>query len=465
MRTITLNADGDLVAINPDGTHSNVDYSKIKDNQFVDDVGNAYCRYGVLTDYSNEIFINYFIRKEEWLALISDGDKLVKSDNNSIIHSLWNEVVESSEQYRERSSKFLLFLSWLKLSLACIACLGIVILRKLKTIGCNNDQLEKISIVRSKAAYSKLASVAESFSITLVSEDIVYQNNKLKSIFSFLSFGQCLLALVRAIGPTFKDFGRIVKELETVFGPKVAAKLIYHYSSRIALKCTFEQLLTALIKNKFFSEIVTGNKEDRFAMTEKRLCASHGIHLTCIPHGLEYSYQFPSGIAGDVFYCTSDKAKSVLSKLYPTTRFIYDESLQRLMYRISGKSIGKVGKERGIVFFTESRDIDVNRKIIDDLNFMGLKFSVRLHPKDSKNNYLDKLVFFEDNYNAAICNSICIGRKSTVLIEAICNDSISIAYLINAKDRYYVSEIFPSLSSNNIRKCVDKDSLAQVISC
>jgi len=463
MRKITLNADGELVVIENGEGSSHIDYSRIATNQFVDSAGNAYRRYGVLTDYSNEIFINHFVRKLEWRALIQTEDRLIKAEQNDIIHLLWNEVVEETSSPRKKSSKSWSILAWLKLFLAYVACLGIVLSRKLKNLGSNNRSLYKIAVVRSNATYSKLRSVEQSLSITLLSEDIVYQNSKLKSIFSVLSFGQCLNALCRAIVPTITEFGCLIRELETVFDSKVAAKLICSYSSRVVLKCTFEQLLMILLKANNVPQLVTGNKEDRFAMAEKRLCSKLGITLTCIPHGLEYAYCFPTGIAGDVFYCTSDRAKTVLSILYPTVFFIYDEYLQRLMYRITEKSFIESEPINKVVFFTESRDIEVNRKIIDELTDMGLEFYVRLHPKDSESNYLDKSIVFHDNYAEAICNSLCICRKSTVLLEALYNNSLPIAYLINSKDRYYVFKIFPSLNSVNIHKCLDKESLAQLI--
>ena len=462
MRKITLNANGDLSLIDANDLNSQIDFSGLSLNH-VSNASKEYSNYGQLSDYSNEIFINYFIRRFEWRALIRKEDTLIKAKQKSVIFLLWNEFVEETTSSIKVQSKAFSILAWFKILICYLAFLGIVLFRKLKNFNFKNMPLNKIVIIRSKASYSKLRPIAERLSLSMFSEDIIYSNSKLDSIFSILTFRQCFLAVFRALVPSIIELKCLIRELEAIFDRKVAAKLIYSYSARVVHKCIFEQLLTVLLKANSISELVTGNKEDRFAMVEKRTCANAGIPLTCIPHGLEYAYKFPTGIAGDIFYCTSSKAQVLLSNLYTDICFIYDESLQSLIYSNPKSFFIENQQSKKIVFFTESRDIEVNRKIIDELISMKIDFKVKLHPKDVKKNYLDKKITILENYEEAIFNSICISRKSTVLIEAPYNNSVSIAFLINSKDRYYVNEILPSLTDPNIYKCLNKDALIQLI--
>lgn len=461
MREITLNTDGDLIVRSTNGGESKVDYAEISSISFVDDHDDI-SKISKLSDYSNEIFINFLIKKKEWKSLINDGDKLLRSEGDSLTHSLWNDYVDEQDRRKRKVSHFSILQSWVKLFLSFFVCSMIIFLRKIENRP-KDVSLQKVAIVRSNATYSKLKSISDDLSVTLISEDIVYKNKQITSLFSIISFSQCFKAMIRAFKTTIQDFNNLSLELREHFGIEFYNILMTNYAPRVVLKCMFEQVLNILVVDFNIQEVVTGNKEDRFAMVEKKLCSRYSIPLICIPHGLEYSYPFPTGVAGDVFYCTSENAKVVLKDIYPEVNFIFDELLQSKIYKVVSKEKLSAINSKSIIFFTESRDIEVNRKIIDDLNSLGIDFSVRLHPKDCASNYVDKKISYHDDYESAIKDSICICRKSTVLIEAVYNKSIAISYLINSKDSYYVSRVFPSLNSNDIHKCHDKESLVELI--
>ena len=59
-------------------------------------------------------------------------------------------------------------------------------------------------------------------------------------------------------------------------------------------------------------------------------------------------------------------------------------------------------------------------------------------------------------------NNICVSRKSTVLLEAVYNNSTSIAIITTNKDRN-VFETFPSLKSDKIIKTYSTDDLLEQI--
>jgi hypothetical protein len=97
-----------------------------------------------------------------------------------------------------------------------------------------------------------------------------------------------------------------------------------------------------------------------------------------------------------------------------------------------------------IIFFTEALGVDINMKIIDTLLKSGLPFSLKLHPKDVRENYqhYGSDITFVTDFGDAISGNICLARKSTVLIEAIYNESIAIAVLFDARDQFYVENFY-----------------------
>jgi hypothetical protein len=100
--------------------------------------------------------------------------------------------------------------------------------------------------------------------------------------------------------------------------------------------------------------------------------------------------------------------------------------------------------------------------IIKALIHIGVEFFIKLHPKDIQGNYsslFSSNVVFLDDFDFAISNSICLCRKSTVLLEALYNNSKSISILVDKSDALYVNEIFPSLSQSSILKVYNFNEL------
>jgi hypothetical protein len=81
-----------------------------------------------------------------------------------------------------------------------------------------------------------------------------------------------------------------------------------------------------------------------------------------------------------------------------------------------------------------------------------MQLSIKLHPKDKKSDYekYESRVNFIEDFNDAVSRNICFSRKSTTLLEAVYNGSVSGAILINAKD-IAVFNTFPSLQDEKIK--------------
>jgi len=107
---------------------------------------------------------------------------------------------------------------------------------------------------------------------------------------------------------------------------------------------------------------------------------------------------------------------------------------------------------QAIVFFPESREPNINLQIMDFIVNAGFKLFVKLHVKDNLDNYsrIKHRITLIDSFEEAISNKICLARKSTVLLEALYNNSVAVSVLTNDRDKAYVELVFPSLTDPKI---------------
>jgi hypothetical protein len=277
---------------------------------------------------------------------------------------------------------------------------------------------------------------------------------KIKSIFIIL-------------GKSLKDIYIIKKNIMELLGKEAILPVLYFYSFRIPYLKLYEVYLDELFSKNPDSVFYSGNNLDRYAFVEEKIAKKHGIKIICIPHGLEYGFRFPFCFTGDEFYCTSEAAALLLNSLYEEKKFIFDKTVAVDMFFKKGNN---KKEKKDLIFFTEPRGIDINKIIIsgiisnlDKLNLNKLK--IKLHPKDNTNNYdefKDDIDYIDDYIDAISCN-ICVARKSTILIEALYNNSVSIAILINNKDKSVFNTI-ASLQDRKIEKtyCID-DLISRII--
>ncbi|WP_028505929.1 hypothetical protein [Ruminococcus sp. FC2018] len=234
-----------------------------------------------------------------------------------------------------------------------------------------------------------------------------------------------------------------------------------YYSIRVVQTSAYELFVDRIAAEFKGKRYYTAENLDRFALIQERIAKKHNNTLVCIPHGIEYGFMLPHCFTGDIFYTTSEYSAVYLNKKYNCNKFLFDNSIAKKMFYVSHSLIP--GKK--FVFFTESREPYINVRIIQAILPVFKKHTVTLylkfHPADDLKNYsaiIDDVVVVND-FIEAISNSYCIARKSTVLIEALYNDSDSIAILENNKDRE-IFESFPSLSDARINRYDSVESLS-----
>lgn len=297
-------------------------------------------------------------------------------------------------------------------------------------------------LTRTVAADKKL----KNFDFPKISEDF----NKKESIYSKFS-------LFRRVFWVLESFFNSVSHLKTIetnikFNVGNNSLIIAYsiYGIRLVHTLLYEKVLDAYFKLHKNSTIYTGNNLDRFSIVEEKTAKKNNIKVVCIPHGLEYGFKFPKGFSGDLFYATTNYAADYFNQMYTTDKFIFDRKVAEKMFMVNPI---KQSHEKKVVFFTEPREVYVNIGIIIELlpllKKVGVRLSLKLHPKDSEKNYLSFDIDYLDSIEEALSDNICFARKSTTLIECLYNNSKAAAILTNSKDSslFYT---FPSLQTEEI---------------
>ena len=289
-----------------------------------------------------------------------------------------------------------------------------------------------------------------------------YDDFTVLDIYTIVKSMNLLLALPKLLRGVLLQATLIRKEFSELFGVLPIFYFIYTYSDRFFHSVYFSFVLESFVEENIgkIKRVVSGEKESRFAIIENDISNRYQLEGLCIPHGLEYNFKYPMPLFGDMFYATSNNAKKCLESMYPNIDFLFDESVLKSIYSVSGsKSDGKK-----IVFFTDSRNIELDHSII---SFLSQKFNdiyVKLHPNDLIAYYSDiEDVCFVNSFEDSIYDNIVITRNSTVLLEGIYNDSICISVSLCAKDKFMANYLYPSLHDAGIINIETLESLEKLI--
>ena len=263
----------------------------------------------------------------------------------------------------------------------------------------------------------------------------------------------------------FESFAKL-KEFKAFYKPLTGkysvSQIDVFYQKRLVHALLYEHLMKEYMAYFKGCTFFTGNNLDRFSVIEETIAKEYGIKTVCYPHGLEYGYKFPKGFSCDVFYANSAFAAKELNKLYETEKFVYDEEITKKMFEL--KNVPEHPKH--VVFFTEQQEYHVNKAILTELQPLlakdGIEVLVKLHPGDNKDHYTDCDFKYISDYGESLTGNICVSRKSTVLLEAVYNNSTAIAIITTQKDKS-VFDTFPSLQSEKIIRTYTVPDLYQEI--
>lgn len=451
----------------------NCKFVRESDTDILEEINNYSNSMKYSSDYINELFLYFYIKIVEKKRLLKINPRFCFEGSKALDTkvSLWQaSAIKAGFKTTPMSNFFfnvkgfcLLMLSFLIVVIfsVLVPLYTMIKYRNLKSQKINLEQ-PFVAVMRAPATFDKMQFLKND-GVNFYTDGFSFNSKGAASLYKTIGFFKKLSSFFYVPIHSIIDFFKIFQEAKNIVGLGLSGFVLYFYIKRIAHKCNFEFYLNILLKSGCVRVYYTGNKEDRFALLEKRLCKKYGIKCVCIPHGLEYSYKMPGGLVGDDFYCTSLKAKNYLSKLYKrdSITFYFDEKIAERMFSRHIED----DKSRRIIFFPESREPEVNLKIMSFLINEGFDIFIKLHVKDSLENYRsiinkEQLI---NSFDIAISNNICLARKSTVLVEALYNRSVSISVLIDDRDKEYVDLIFPSLSDTRILRAESFESLGLLL--
>lgn len=336
----------------------------------------------------------------------------------------------------------------------CVLSLYIVIFPRYKKNIMNIRR--PVCISRSFATDSKLFFLKQD--VDFYSE-LIFENRD-NNLYNFQMVDRvlCILSSCRVI---FNDVYLFVNDLKK--SNLFQWYVFKYYVFRIPHKCIYESFLSKFLAKIKPDRVYTGNKEDRFALVEERLCQQLGIELICYPHGLEYGFKLPRGVVGNKFYTYSKAVSEIYADIYSSKRqeFIFSEDIARKL--LVGNRCTATKSDR-LVFFPESKDTRINLIIVKSLLDSKVEFYIKLHPLDQIDHYLNIGVdncFFIDSFEEAMQSKYILARKSTVLIEAVYAQNFACAILINDEEIRHFQNDFPSLLDPNIRQFYDVESFIE----
>jgi hypothetical protein len=409
-------------------------------------------------DYSNEVFLYYYVKCMEFCELLKSSDSSRSDIFSRIIDKslfLKARVISGHKvNFLEKALNFTSALVGFNFSIIAIFLLSILLpfyLIRKKGIDrpiVDNVNKKLIFIIRSKAAYQKCRVKIEGADSSITFYDN-YSTLSVPglSIYSVINWKNIFLLSAKSAIYALRDVKGLFFDGRRMLDTTCALALFPEYIKKVSHKAVYESCLNEVVRSFQESVFYTGDKDDRFALLQTRICRREKKQLFCLPHGLEYGFHFPGGLSATTFYCFTPEAASFLNNLYEEKKFVYSESVVDEMYGFDFEKRKKNDMSDRLCFFTEPRDTEVNYEIIKNLTRECIKFSLKLHPLESSEQYRELFPEIEqiEDFDEAISSAACLARKSTVLLEASRRGAKSIALLVNEKDRAYVMKIFPSL--------------------
>jgi hypothetical protein len=390
----------------------------------------------------------HFIDSENIIAITLDKPNL-------LLHAFSLDIAKTQKVVLQgKCPNFLLLKNWIRAHfffLGTAMYLILCMLRIPKRNIFNNHPQDTFIITRSVSAEKKL----RNFPFPKYNEDFRSKT----SIYSYFNVLQRVYWVFQSYYNALSQLSIIKSKVEEYVGKYSVAIAYSFYASRMVHTMVYEKVLDAFFKGHSHQTLYTGNNLDRFSLVEEVIASKYGIKTVCIPHGLEYGFRFPKGFSCDIFYTTSSRAAQHLNILYHTNKFIFDLSIAERMFTIP---VTQVCSSKKVIFFTEPREIEVNlfivKQLVPKLAAIKVPLYIKLHPKDSKENYAPFDIQYIDCIEKALVGNVCFARKSTTLLECIYNRSKAAAILINCKDEALFNT-FPSLQSDAIQITKNIDSL------
>jgi len=325
-------------------------------------------------------------------------------------------------------------------------------IRNAKTFSNKPDVKNEFALIHSKSSYRNIEKLKLELNYYYDDINLTQKpNKKAVSFYKMIRIVDYLKLIFKSFMLTHDIFKKLAASSKTMVGGFGAIHAMNFFSTRIGHYILIKQAYKNIFNYHSGVKFYSGERESRYGALAKDFSKIHKNYSIAIPHGMSYSYKYPLGLFGQKYYCTTLQESKYLNEIYNETKFIFDKDVMNIIYRV-----GLIeSKNKKIVFFTEPRRIYVNIFIIENLiKILDQTLYIKLHPLEDVSFYKDyKNIKFINDFDRAIQSNICISRKSTILVEALYNQSIPIALLVDKQDEFDYNNTFPSLLDPEIYKC------------
>lgn len=357
--------------------------------------------------------------------IVEITSKLQKYNDSYYINDIYL-LIENSDCYDNSKKLYNFFTANIMLIFYIFSFAILLIVNLLFTNNINYEK--KIGFARVKRAKNKLINLYGN--IQIIEDNIqsfnftVFQIGSRLNRFKFIFKNYFRLCI--------NDYLQIKKIVKNEFMKPYVNIVLFWCIKRIPHTVIYLNTIECIISNYKLKTIYTGHTYDRFAIIEYTISQKYNKILVCLPHGIERTDKLPVGFVGDYFLCSSQNMSNTLNILYNTKKYIFNETIIKKIYNINNSYHNENYKLNKVVFFTQPLEVEKIKKII---LFISLylknerKLYIKVHPREKKQDYNFDNIEFIDDFNDAIFNNLCISFSSTILLEALYNDSVSLSVI------------------------------------
>lgn len=313
----------------------------------------------------------------------------------------------------------------------------------------------------------------EKYKIARIDSELQFVEDNIKNLdFTIYRIGnrlnRLLFLIFFYIKNSIKDFNEVLSMLKPAELNCYKAVILKDYAKRIPHTVIHKKAIEFIIKNYRQDILYTGANYERFGLIANHLTKKYHKTLICIPHGIETTFKLPAGYAGDIFYSSSAEIAKKLNKQYDTTKFTFDAGINQTIYKLKNIDWENLKNHRPrVVFFShptyEGSLVGIIEEIAKYMKTINQKLYIKVHPRENPEDYIIENTELISDMKEAIIGNICISYFSTVLIEAIYNDSKSISIVNLMKEDKGLDRDFGIFYEDRIKKPKNITDLYQEI--
>ena len=213
--------------------------------------------YKFKSDYGNELFLNILVPKLERCYL--NGEDFMPNGKHGFLRDLIVGFVFGLA--------FILIFSFFTFLTTLLLLVYLIVFRKRRRF----KESQKISVIRTRAAWSKIRTQDRFNKFMFVFDDMSIREDGAAGLYEIKwnSRLRCLIKFPQVFVCDHVFLFQDIRKLDSNVDKFIALKW---FVLRVPQKLIFELYLERILRDNKCSKYLSGNKEDRFAILEQRIC-------------------------------------------------------------------------------------------------------------------------------------------------------------------------------------------------